>query len=101
MNKKELILLLVIILAFSGLVAKSTFFDEVSDLEGQDKIFKTDIYQAIDLKYNTNLIKYRLIDIKKEKNEKEKKIVYTGKVRKYLFNILPFSQMKIKIEYDL
>lgn len=101
MNKKELVLLLIIILALIGLFSKSVYFDEVSNLDGQDKIFKEDVYKAIEQKYSSKIIKYRLIDINKEINEEDSKVIYTGKIRKYLLNIIPFSQMKIKIEYEL
>lgn len=99
MNKKEKVLLLIVVMCFIGLFVKSYFIDGVKDLEDQDKIFKSDVIEAIDQKYNQQIIKYRLIDITTER--KEKSIRYTGKIRKYLFGLLPYSDIKIQIDYDL
>jgi len=99
MNNKEKILLLIILLAVIGLFSKSYFLDEIKGLEGQDLAFKNDVVLSIEQTFNQGVIKYRLIDISKE--EREETIRYTGKIRKYLFGFLPYSTIKIQIEYDL
>lgn len=99
MNNKEKVLLLIIIIGFLLLFTKSFFLDEVKNLEGQDLVFKQDVSQSIEQTFNQGIIKYRLIEISKEK--KEDTIRYTGKIRKYLFGFLPYSNIKIKIDYDL
>jgi len=99
MNNKEKVLLIIIIIGFIGLFSKSYFLDEVKGLKGQDKIFKEDVIESIDQAYNQDIIKYRLIDIKTER--KEEAIRYTGKIRKYLFGVLPYSDIKIQIDYAL
>ncbi|MEA1975353.1 MAG: hypothetical protein U9N10_07300, partial [Bacillota bacterium] len=60
--------------------------------------FKEDINKAINQKYSNTIIKYRLIKITSEK--KDDIIIYTGKVRKYFLGVIPFSDIKIIIEYD-
>jgi|GEM_PF-4215970 len=99
MNNKEKVLLLIIIIAFIGLFSKSYFLDEVTGLKGRDLVFKNDVTQSIEQTFNQDIIKYRLVDLSKE--EREKTIRYTGKIRKYLFGFLPYSTIKIQIDYDL
>lgn len=99
MNKKEKVLLLIIIIGFIALFTKSYFLDEVTGLEGQDLVFKNDVVQSIEQAFDQRVIKYRLIDISTEKREET--IRYTGKIRKYLFGFLPYSSMNIQIDYDL
>lgn len=99
MNKKEKVLLLIIIIGFIALFTKSYFLDEVTDLEGQDLIFKNDVVQSIEQTFDQGIIKYRLIEISTD--ERQETIRYTGKIRKYLFGFLPYSTLKIQIDYDL
>lgn len=99
MNNKEKVLLLIIIIGFIGLFSKSYFIDEVTSLEGQDLVFKNDVTQSVEQTFKQSIIKYRLVDLSKEKREKT--IRYTGKIRKYLFGFLPYSTIKIQIDYDL
>jgi hypothetical protein len=99
MNKRELILLIIICIGMVLLSAKSLVLDEVKNLEGLDETFRIDIENAIDQTYNNSIIKYRLIKITTKENEN--KIIYTGKIRKYLLGVFPFSDIKIKIEYDM
>ena len=99
MNKREKVLLLIIIIGFIALFSKSYFLDEVTGLEGQDQVFKNDVNQSIEQTFNQGIIRYRLIDFSTEK--REQKIRYTGKIRKYLFGFLPYTTMKIQIDYDL
>ena len=98
MNKKEKVLLLIVIIGFVALFSKSYFLDEVTDLEGQDLVFKNDVIKSIEQTCNQCIVKYRLIDISTE--EREETIRYTGKIRKYLFGFLPYTTMKIQIDYD-
>ncbi|HKL43086.1 MAG TPA: hypothetical protein VJ962_10950 [Clostridia bacterium] len=99
MNKREKVLLLIIIIGFIALFSKSYFLDEVTGLEGQDQVFKNDVNQSIEQTFNQGIIRYRLIDFSTEKREQT--IRYTGKIRKYLFGFLPYTTMKIQIDYDL
>lgn len=99
MNNKEKVLLIIIIIGFIGLFSKSYFLDEVKGLEGQDLVFKNDVTRSIEQTFNQRVIKYRLIDISTE--ERKETIRYTGKIRKYLFGFLPYSNIKIQIDYDL
>src|SRR6056297_4161344 len=99
MNKREKVLLLIIIIGFIALFSKSFFLDEVTGLEGQDQVFKNDVNQSIEQTFNQGIIRYRLIDFSTEKREQT--IRYTGKIRKYLFGFLPYTTMKIQIDYDL
>ena len=99
MNNKEKVLLIIIVIGFVGLFSKSYFLDEIRGLEGQDQVFKNDVQQSIEQTFNQGIIRYRLIDFSKEK--KEKTVRYTGKIRKYLFGFLPYTSIKIQIDYDL
>lgn len=98
MNKREISLLIIIMVGVLLLLGKSLVFDEVKNLEGFDLTFKEDINKAINQKYSNTIIKYRLIKITSEK--KDDIIIYTGKVRKYFLGVIPFSDIKIIIEYD-
>jgi len=100
MNKREWILLVIVVISMLLLFSKSLYFDEVKNLDGFDIVFKEDIEKTIDQTYNNTIIKYRLIKITKEEKTEENKIVYIGKIRKYILGVLPFSDIKIKIEYD-
>jgi hypothetical protein len=99
MNKREFILLIIICIGAVLLFTKSLIFDEVKNLEGLDETFRIDIENTIDQTYNDSIIKHRLIKITTKENEG--KIIYTGKIRKYFLGVFPFSDINIKIEYDL
>lgn len=98
MNKREKVLFIAIVVLFIGLFLKSTILDEIGEVTGGEKVFKNDIYKLIDQTYTNTIIKYRLVKIEVE--ESDKGLIYTGKIRKYLFGIIPFSDIKIQIEYD-
>ena len=98
MNKREISLLIIIVLGALLLFSKSLVFDEVKNLEGFDLTFKEDISTAINQTYSNTIIKHRLIKITSEK--KDGNTIYTGKVRKYFLGVIPFSDIKIIIEYD-
>jgi len=100
MNKREWGLLVIIVVGMILLFSKSLYFDEVKNLDGFDIVFEEDIEKTIDQTYNNTIIKYRLIKITKEEKIEGNKIVYIGKIRKYFLGVFPFSDIKIKIEYD-
>ncbi|WP_432667334.1 hypothetical protein R9X47_13205 [Wukongibacter baidiensis] len=117
MNKKEKIYLIAIIVLLGILVVKSLYLDEYKPVTEEEVMFKEYAEKIIDEKFNgffsrNKLIRYKIVSIKKVDNtgvsiiqvknqdEDEYKNVeikgkYVARIRKYLFNILPFSQDKV------
>jgi len=44
--------------------------------------------------FNSGFVKHRLVSVKQKEEEGDQ--LYVGKVRRYLFGVIPFSEMYIK-----
>lgn len=115
MNNKEKVYFIIAIILFVALGVKSFYFDEVKTTTKEEAMFKEYVYKLIEEKYNgflseNNIRTFRVVKIKKISNEgtsiiqvkednKYKEIEikgkYKAKVRKYLFNIMPYGEKTI------
>lgn len=99
MNKREAVLLAIILIGATVLFFKSLYLDEVNPLQELDRTFKSDVYAAVEEQYgHSKVISYKLVTIKAE--EKEDTVKYIGKVRKYFLYVIPFSEFRITIDYS-
>ncbi|MGM0378767.1 MAG: hypothetical protein ACQEQE_03415 [Bacillota bacterium] len=99
-NKKEKIMLSIVFVLIIFLGFKSIYLDPINidEINDEQKRFAKDIDQLIKQKYDNKFIVYRLTNIEKE--VKEEKIVFVGKIRKYILGYFPFSNTLVKIKYD-
>lgn len=117
MNNRAKIMIVSAIFLLALLIAKSLWFDPVKDLEGDAlkyQKYALEVAPHQDTFFNINLpiVEYKVVSVKKIKDEGETKITYrdengrlreeeiegdyTAKVRAYLFSILPFTDLQIK-----
>ncbi|WZL72654.1 hypothetical protein QBE52_16550 [Clostridiaceae bacterium 35-E11] len=120
MNKREKIMLYMILILLTMVSVKSLFLDEVKNLTRDEQQIKQFIKEAVEeeSQYNgflqkKHLATYRVVSIKKvsedgnfpvfyydkERKEQVQKSIpgkYVIKIRGYLFHIIPYKEFRIK-----
>lgn len=102
MKKREKAYLLLTILFFLLLLVKSFWIDGVSPTNAEQIRFAQWVNHAMleefgDGAYSRYIVKNRLVKIE-EKTREDEKIVFIGKVRRYLFGIIPFQEKYVAEE---
>jgi len=113
MNKREKIYVIIILILFGILLAKSFYFDEYKPVTEDEMLFKEYAQRLSHEKFKNNkLVGFKVVSIKKledkgisiievksgNDNEYENVEIqgkYMAKIRKYLFHFLPYGEDKI------
>ncbi len=117
MSKKEKMYIYGVIILLIALIIKSVYLDEVKNLTIEEAMFKEHVSKIIEEEYKSfftenNIIGFRIVKVKKIEDEgvsiievkdentntyKQTEIsgVYKGKVRKYLFYLIPYGEFSV------
>jgi hypothetical protein len=97
-GSREKVYIIAVILLLGILSVKSIYFDEIKNLNDEDKVVVQNMYQTLDEKYDNFLYKsgfltFRVVKLK-EASENDVEF-YRAKARKYLLQILPIQEVTI------